>query len=186
MRHAHIEEMTQTHSAVARVPALNIGSPPRFYCDEMLGHLARFLRSAGYDTRLACDGAADRKILREAAEEGRWLLTLDRCIMEHKLSRGVAILLQQGTLDSHVEFLGNHFELDFLEQSFTRCLIDNALLVQASAAHYARVPESSQKLAQEAAKHCPECGRVYWRGSHFQRMRRRLVGWQERRSAETC
>jgi len=33
-------------------------------------------------------------------------------------------------------------------------------------------------------KHCPECGRIYWRGSHFQRMRRRLVGWQEQRSTD--
>ena len=174
----------QTHSAVARVPALNIGLSPRFYCDEMLGHLARFLRSAGFDTRLACDGAADRQILREAVDESRWLLTLDRCIMEHKQARGVAILLQQGSLDDHVELLGNRFDLDFLEQSFTRCLIDNTVLVEASAAHYERVPEASRGLAQEAAKHCPECGRIYWRGSHFQRMRRRLVGWQERRSAE--
>jgi uncharacterized protein len=180
----HISKMTQTFSVVEADMPLGAGQPPRFYCDEMLGHLARFLRTAGFDTRLACDGAADREILREAVAESRWLLTLDRCIMEHKQAQGVAILLQQGSLDDHVEFLATHFDLDWLEQSFTRCLIDNTLLVEASAAHYARVPEASQKLALKAAKHCPECGRIYWRGSHFQRMRRRLVGWQERRSAE--
>jgi uncharacterized protein with PIN domain len=177
MRHEH-----STLALAALCPApRGSGLPPRFYCDEMLGHLARFLRAAGFDTRLACDGASDSQILREAADEERWLLTLDRRIMEHKAARGVAVLLQQGTLDSHAEFLATRFELDWLEQSFSRCLLDNALLAEGRAAHYARVSVASRPLAQ-AVKHCPECGRIYWRGSHFERMRRRLLSWQERRS----
>jgi hypothetical protein len=104
--------------------------------------------------------------------------------MEHKAARGVAILLQQGALDAHAEFLATRFELDWLGQSFTRCLMDNTPLAEACAAHYARIPAASRALAQ-TVKHCPECGRVYWRGSHFQRMHRRLVGWQERRSTQS-
>lgn len=153
---------------------------PRFYCDEMLGHLVRFLRAAGFDTRFARDGVADREILREAAAEGRTLLTLDRCIMEHKLAQGVAILLPQGTLDSYAEYLGMRFGLDWLGQSFSRCLLDNTPLAEAQAAHYARIPPRSRAVV-EFVKHCPECGRVYWRGSHFRRMRQRLAGWQEQR-----
>lgn len=149
----------------------------------MLGHLARVLRAAGFDTRLACDGASDGQLLREAAQEERWLLTLDRRIMDHKAAHGVAILLQQGALDSHAEFLGTLFDLDWLQQAFSRCLIDNAPLAEASTAHCERVPTASRGLAQ-AVKHCPECGRIYWRGSHFQRMQRRLAGWQELRRVE--
>lgn len=165
--------------AAPRLASLDSRQPPRFHCDEMLSHLARFLRAAGFDTRLASGGAPDRQILREAADEGRWLLTLDRNIMEHKLARGVAILLQQGTLDAHAEFLATRFDLDWLGQAFSRCLLDNAPLEEANAAHYARVPAESRPVAQ-VVKHCPECGRIYWRGSHFQRMRRRLLDWQER------
>jgi len=179
--------VTNKDSILARAAphqmSLNPGPPPRFHCDEMLGHLARFLRAAGFDTRLASDGVPDRQILREAVDEGRWLLTLDRNIMEHKLARGVAILMQQGTLDAHAEFLATRFELDWLGQSFSRCLIDNAPLEEAGAAHYERVPAASRPLA-EAVKHCPECGRIYWRGSHVRRMQRRLVGWQERHCTE--
>ena len=61
--------------------------------------------------------------------------------------------------------------------------MDNTPLEEAQAAHYARVPAESRPLAT-TVKHCPECGRIYWRGSHFQRMRRRLVGWQEQRSTD--
>jgi len=176
------KDSTLAHAA-SRPAAQDSGQPPRFHCDEMLGHLARFLRAAGFDTRLACDGVPDRKILREAVDEGRWLLTLDRNIMEHKLARGVAILLQQGTLDDHAAFLARHFDLDWLGLSFSRCLMDNTPLEEAQAAHYARVPAESRPVA-ESIKHCPECGRIYWCGSHFQRMRRRLLGWQERQGAE--
>ena len=179
--------MTHKHSVFAlALPDSMLqpsGLPPRFYCDEMLGHLARFLRAAGFDTRLARDGAPDSHILREAADEARWLLTLDRRIMEHKAARGVAILLRQGTLDSHAEFLATRFDLDWLGQSFSRCLMDNTLLAEGGAPHYERIPAASRALA-EVVKHCPECGRIYWRGSHFQRMRRRLAGWQEGRAAE--
>jgi uncharacterized protein with PIN domain len=179
---AHIIKMHKDSTlalAVSRPTAVDTVQQPRFHCDEMLAHLARFLRAAGFDTRLASDGAPDRQILREAADEGRWLLTLDRNIMEHKLARDVAILLQQGTLDEHAEFLATRWNLDWLGQAFSRCLLDNAPLEEANAAHYARVPAESRPVAQ-VVKHCPECGRIYWRGSHFQRMRRRLAGWQER------
>ena len=152
---------------------------PHFYCDEMLGRLARHLRAAGFDTRLACDGAADSLLLREAAAEQRWLLTLDRRIMEHKLARDHAILLPQGTLDRHAETLGARFALDWLDASFTRCLVDNTPLAEASSEHRQHVPLESRPLAQ-TAKHCPACGRIYWRGSHFHRMRGQLVRWQAR------
>jgi uncharacterized protein with PIN domain len=55
---------------------------PRFYCDEMLGRLARYLRAAGFDTRLASDGMKDNVILREAVLEARWLVTRDTQILE--------------------------------------------------------------------------------------------------------
>ena len=178
MRHKH----SNLALAAPRLATSGSALPLRFYCDEMLGHLARVLRAAGFDTRLARGGASDSQILRAAADEGRWLLTLDRRIMEHKAAHGVAILLQQGSLDAHAEFLATCFELDWLGQSFSRCLIDNTTLMAACAAHYERVPAASRPLA-EAVKYCPECGRIYWRGSHFQRMHRRLMTWQERHCA---
>ncbi|MDP2694016.1 MAG: Mut7-C RNAse domain-containing protein [Gallionella sp.] len=31
--------------------------------------------------------------------------------------------------------------------------------------------------------HCPTCERVYWRGSHYKRMRARLVAWQSAKAS---
>jgi len=73
-------------------------APPRFLCDEMLGRLSRYLRAAGYDTLFTNSGYPDRELLRQCKEQGRYFLTQDQLIREHKAARGVAFILPQGDL----------------------------------------------------------------------------------------
>ncbi|WP_435626270.1 Mut7-C RNAse domain-containing protein [Candidatus Ferrigenium straubiae] len=153
---------------------------PRFLCDEMLGRLCRYLRAAGYDALLANGGRSDAELLRQCREEGRYFLTQDQLIEEHKAARGIALLLPQGGLDELAATLGAHFRLDWLAHSFTRCLEDNTPLVAADAAAAARVPADALR-PDEPLSHCPVCERVYWRGSHYKRMRAKLETWQTAR-----
>jgi len=150
---------------------------PRFLCDEMLGRLCRYLRAAGYDALLANGGRSDGELLRQCREEGRYFLTQDRLVQEHKAARGVALLLPQGDLDRLAAALGAHLRLDWLGHAFTRCLKDNAPLVAADAAALARAPADALR-PDEPLCHCPACGRIYWRGSHYKRMRAKLAAWQ--------
>lgn len=150
---------------------------PRFLCDEMLGRLCRYLRAAGYDALLANGGRSDGELLQQCRAEGRYFLTQDQLVQEHKAARGVALLLPQGDLDRLAAALGTHFELDWLTHAFTRCLEDNTLLVAADAGALARAPADAIRL-DEPLCHCPACGRVYWRGSHYKRMSAKLVAWQ--------
>lgn len=151
---------------------------PRFLCDVMLARLARYLRAAGLDTTLADSSASDAQILREAIDQDRWLLTADRKIMEHKNANGRAILLPFGSLDKEAAALSARFGIDWLGQAFTRCLVDNAPLQPATAEHALQVPEDARQPEEELLV-CPNCGRVYWRGSHYKRMKRKLESWQE-------
>ena len=50
---------------------------PRFIADAMLGRLARWLRTLGYDTAYD-DRIADADLVRRSLTEGRHLLTRDR------------------------------------------------------------------------------------------------------------
>ncbi len=150
---------------------------PRFLCDEMLGGLCRYLRAAGYDTLFANNGHQDRVWLRQCHEEGRYFLTQDLLVSEHKAARDVAFILPQGELDELAALLDARFHLDWLGHSFTRCLMDNALLVPADAATAAQVPEDA-RWPDQPLRMCPACGRVYWQGSHYKRMRARLAKWQ--------
>ncbi|GAO34983.1 hypothetical protein SCT_0363 [Sulfuricella sp. T08] len=153
-------------------------SAPRFLCDVMLARLARYLRAAGLDTTLAVETATDAQILREAIVEGRWLLTADRKITEHKAAKGHVIQLPFGSLDLQAAVLSNQFDIDWLSHAFTRCLMDNTLLQPATPEHAQQVPDDVRQTEDELLV-CPHCGRVYWRGSHYKRMRRKLAEWQE-------
>ncbi|HEX5364440.1 MAG TPA: Mut7-C RNAse domain-containing protein [Gallionella sp.] len=155
-------------------------SQPSFLCDEMLGHLCRYLRAAGYDTLLANDSASDADLLRQCSEEGRYFLTQDTLVREHKAACGIALILPHAPLDRLAELVDARFHLDWLEHAFTRCLIDNTPLVQADEAATARIPDDARHPDQPLL-HCPKCGRVYWRGSHYKRMHARLEAWQQKK-----
>jgi uncharacterized protein with PIN domain len=146
----------------------------RFLCDEMLGHLARYLRAAGYDTTLAAEGRPDRELLAQAHDEARRFLTLDRRVLEHRRAAGLVVLLAGSTLDEQARELVFRCGVDWLRQPFTRCLIDNAALVPAGEGDRAGLPP---EVPLEEALSCPTCGRVYWAGSHHRRMRSRLAAW---------
>ncbi len=152
-------------------------SLPSFLCDEMLGSLCRYLRAAGYDTLLANNGASDGDLLRQCMAEGRFLLTQDALIREHKAANGVALILPHVPLDDLAAEVGARLQLDWVSHSFTRCLVDNTPLAGADEAAAARAPADARRPG-EALQHCPACGRVYWRGSHYKRMHARLDRWQ--------
>jgi uncharacterized protein with PIN domain len=150
---------------------------PRFLCDEMLGQLCRYLRAAGYDTLFANNGHQDRVLLQQCHDEGRFFLTQDQLIREHKAARNIALILPQGNTDELATILGAQFQIDWLGKAFTRCLLDNSLLLAADAASAASVPADAVR-PNEPLTVCPVCGRVYWQGSHYKRMRARLARWQ--------
>lgn len=154
-------------------------SPPRFLCDEMLGRLCRYLRAAGYDTLLAADGQSDSELLRRCHSEGRYFLTCDQLVQEHKAAEGVALILPHGDLDRLASLLAAHFGLDWLHRAFTRCLLDNTLLVAADPSSLESVPPDVAGGARGPLRRCPQCGRVYWRGSHHKRMAAKLAKWQD-------
>lgn len=152
-------------------------NPPRFLCDEMLGHLCRYLRAAGYDTLLANDGARDAELLKRCHVEQRYFLTQDTLIREHKAADGIALILPHANLDRLAVLVGAHFKLDWTAHAFTRCLLDNTPLLSADVAVTAHAP-SDVREAGEPLLHCPTCERVYWKGSHYRRLLARLMAWQ--------
>jgi uncharacterized protein with PIN domain len=149
----------------------------KFLCDAMLARFARYLRAAGYDTALAGNAVADRDVLHQAVDEGRWLLTADRKIIEHKAAQGRVVMLPHSSLDAQAKVLGMHFKMDWTGRAFNRCLLDNALLIPVSEPAMQRVPLDIRQSG-ETVMQCPSCQRIYWRGSHYRRMMKHLQRWQ--------
>jgi uncharacterized protein with PIN domain len=145
----------------------------RFLCDEMLVRLGRWLRAAGHDTLIAGPGAADTALLALAEEEGRILLTRDRALIRMAEARTPAMLLSDRMPDQALR-LRDALGLDWLAAPFTRCLIDNCLLEEATPG--GAIPEAARSLPGPFRR-CPCCGRDYWPGSHVKRMLARLAAW---------
>ena len=152
-----------------------------WFCDEMLGRLARLLRAAGHDTALAPAGTADRTLLDRAQAEGRLLLTRDRRLAETAGRHGC--LLRGQSVEEQARSLSAAHPVDWLQAPFTRCLIDNCLLHPAPPDRLAEVPLGARGLTMpcvgfpatvcantSSITSCPCCGRLYWPGSHVRRL----------------
>ena len=64
------------------------------------------------------------------------------------------------------------FDLQRQAQPFTRCLSCNGLLQSATLAEVKNeVPENAARFYTEFWR-CASCGKVFWQGSHYQRMTR--------------
>jgi len=147
-------------------------SEPRIACDAMLGTLARWLRFAGFDTSYDPD-LPDPALAAAARQEGRWLLTRDRRLAAAAGPR--VILLRHPDLAQQVGELRRRLGLALdPERIFTRCSRCNGALepVEPEAVAH-RVPPY---VAAHAGRFvlCPGCQRVYWPGTHAQRISDRI------------
>lgn len=145
---------------------------PRFIVDAMLGRLARWLRVLGYDAAYEAE-IEDAELVRRALREGRIILTRDRSLPQEW--RMESCLVVEGERPLHqVRQVVEIFDLRWEDRLFSRCTVCNARLESASRHEVAgRVPPYVWEH-HEAFARCPSCGRIYWKGSHVHRMRRRL------------
>jgi uncharacterized protein len=153
---------------------LDSGAPPKLFADAMLGALARWLRALGLD--VAYDPALDDpELVARAVAEGRTLLTRDRRLVQRRLARD-HLLIGSGRVAEQLRQVLDAFGVQpdpaFF---FSRCLRCNLPLAPlAAAAARSRVPPYVARTQQEF-RICPGCGRIYWRGTHVDRMRRWLA-----------
>ena len=142
----------------------------RVLCDRMLGRLARWLRLMGVDSiypREVDDGV----LVRMAREQGRVLLTRDRGLAERLGANGLYI--PEHGIDGQMAAFVRAFGMPY--RWFSRCTVCNGLLSEDEPAGMTtRVPEAV--LYRHATFWvCRSCGRVYWPGTHFISIRRRLL-----------
>ncbi len=146
--------------------------PPRLLVDAMLGSLARWLRLLGCDAELASDAEDDAALIRRARAEDRLLITRDTGLARRQ---GVsALLITSMELGEQLRQVVAYLGIG-RERMGTRCLACNQPLVPLSREEArARVPRYVWET-QQRFRLCPGCGRVYWAGTHWERMRKQLA-----------
>ncbi|HUT67159.1 MAG TPA: Mut7-C RNAse domain-containing protein [Dehalococcoidales bacterium] len=151
-------------------------SETRFIVDHNVGKLAKWLRIMGYDS-LFFDGEDDSIMVKRALAEGRIILTRDTEIMKRRVitnGRLKAVLIESEEPERQMRQLMTALDLKENLRPFTLCLECNHPLVEISREEVKdRVPPYVYKT-QTQYMECPACRRIFWRGTHWEAMTRKL------------
>ncbi len=135
----------------------------------MLGTLAKWLRFMGYDTTYP-GPLDDTELLALAQREDRVLLTRDKELAGRSPH---ALRVRSDDLEEQIREVASALGLGLIDP-LSRCSLCNTPLVAAT-------PEEVGELVPEGvrARHtwfwkCPTCRKVYWQGSHWDKMVERL------------
>lgn len=146
----------------------------RFVADAHLGRLARYLRLLGFDTLFEND-PGDREIARISAEEGRILLSRDRQLLAHRaVTHGLWIPAL--TPRQQVRYLIERLDLCSAFRPFTRCTVCNGTLDALGRDSPDLDVPPRVKARFDRFWRCAGCGRIYWRGSHYDRLAAFVAG----------
>jgi hypothetical protein len=146
----------------------NLTIEPRFILDNHLGKLATYLRILGFDANYHND-YQDDELAKVTVDEDRILLTRDRQLLMRKTIHygyWVRSLLPEEQI---VEII-RRFALPDLITPFRRCLRCNIPLepVEKNSILHRLEPLTNKYFREFHA--CPTCDRIYWKGSHYDRM----------------
>lgn len=146
----------------------------RFLTDPSLGKLARWLRVLGYDT-LYYRQMDLGSMMERARKEDRVVLT--RAIpLREKLAAAALphLFLRSDHLEEQLREVIRAFSLPARSGPFSLCLVCNERLREvAKEAVEGRVPDFVYET-QDHFVSCPRCHRVYWSGTHRQRMEAKI------------
>ena len=143
-----------------------------FVADVHLGALTRRMRLLGFD--VAYDrGADDRRLLEVATRQNRALLTRDRRLLMHAIVQHGYYPRSQNPDEQTIEVV-RRFKLSQLIAPFTRCLRCNAPLAETDKAEIMDELEALTKIYYEEFRRCPNCKQIYWPGSHFSKLQKRI------------
>ncbi len=155
--------------SIVRPPALDA---PRFVLDAHLGRLTAYLRLAGLDCHYS-NSAGDEELAAISSTEKRVLLTRDVALLKRSV-------VEYGhwvrNTDPRRQFgeIADQFALRRHARPFSRCVHCNALLEPVSReAVYDRLPPRTREHYREFHR-CPGCARVYWKGGHYERIRKMI------------
>ncbi len=152
----------------------------RFVADAMLGSLARKLRVLGFDTAYYKSGD-DTGIMKLAVEDGRVILTADRALGALAVRRGARAIVLTGKSDSsRVRVLIEAARSSGLplQRGDPLCSLCNGDLERLRREDVAGNVPKSVEARHRLFYRCRSCGKVYWKGGHWKKLRsfERLLG----------
>jgi hypothetical protein len=163
--------ITQDGDQVQVYPVQN-GSliEPRFLLDNHLRRLAAYLRMLGFDCLYRTD-YRDEELAAILQRDERILLSRDRRLLMRKAVTYGYCPRSLDSLEQLAEVI-RRFDLHQQIKPFHRCLRCNYSLEAVPKEAVLDRLEPLTKLYFDEFQICPNCGQIYWKGSHYERMQR--------------
>ncbi len=169
-------------SVFPKFESLNIASLPRpnregplrgtpcFVADVHLGKLTRRLRLLGFDCQYNRHWD-DPDLAAVSQRENRVLLTRDRgLLMRNAVTHG--IFIRSDHPDTQCREVLHRLDLHEAIRPWTRCITCNGQLQSVEKTQIQdRVPAYTYKTQNRFCE-CTECGKVYWQGTHWPKLKR--------------
>jgi len=154
-------------------PLLRVRERPlrviRFIADAHLGGLAHLLRMIGFDTLYEND-LRDEDIEWLAGAQQRIVLTRDRELLKRRgISHGCYVHALRP--EQQLREIFDRLDLASAARPFTRCLSCNCALHPVEKEQIAPLLPRGVRERYQRFSLCEGCGRVFWEGTHWRRMR---------------
>lgn len=140
---------------------------PRFLLAENLNRLAKWLRLLGYDAAVYRSISTD-KMINLAIRERRILLTRAKKIAARK-EKFPRILIRSENHKQQLCELFNYISFDE-KYIFSRCRECNKLLFDITKDKIKELVPEFIFNSQTEFVICRKCGKIFWRGTHYQNM----------------
>jgi uncharacterized protein with PIN domain len=149
----------------------------RFCADVHLGKLSRLLIMLGFDTVYENDFS--KEDLYEIALKDQRVL-LSKSDYFSRLPGIDFYRINSADPFEQLKDLIQHFNLRHLFQPFSRCLYCNEILQKTKKEEVEnQLLPNTKKDFSEFWK-CPSCQRIYWKGSHYERMMKTVLDLESR------
>lgn len=143
-----------------------------FVVDVNLGKLARYLRQCGFDA-LYSNQSHDRDIVDISLRDHRIILTRDRRLLYHRtITHGYWVRSIEP--EAQLKEVISRFDLRGQVHPLHRCIECNGSIKAVPPEQVIDLLEPLTRKYYREFYVCQGCGRIYWKGSHYHHMLRRL------------
>jgi hypothetical protein len=152
----------------------------KFVADCMLGRLAKWLKILGFDV-LFFSKAEDKDLVELSRREGRILLTRDSGLIEKSARRKNRLFVASDDWEDQVVQVLDEYGLWNEVRPNSRCIDCNRTLKPIARERARNLVTPYILEHAESFALCPACGRVFWQGTHFGDMERKIQAILKRR-----
>lgn len=145
----------------------------KFIADEMLGRLSKWMRLLGFDT-VYNTPTTDSRLVNQAFREQRIILTRDTGLVERKYIPKYVLVKSDNYIEQLEQIIKELNMKPDQDLFFSRCLLCNTEIESVSKDSVKSKVPRYVYMTQDNFLHCPNCDKIYWSGTHVEKVKERL------------